>query len=101
MDGNTSDMDSMYAVSQSLLVMFTLEPTAGRGHIRNRKIPTPRLGPEVASCSNADDSNKSNPLKSALPKKRGASAKKPSCFPMDLYAMPLCAEPAKPRQART
>jgi hypothetical protein len=40
-------------------------------------------------------------LKSALPKKPDASAKKPNCFPMGLYAMPLSAKPAKPRPALT
>ena len=40
-------------------------------------------------------------LKNALPKKRGASAKKPNCFPMDLYAMTPSAGLGKPRPAHT
>ena len=41
---------------------------------------------EVVSCSFADVLNKPNPLKNALPKKRSAYARKPSCFHLALNA---------------
>jgi len=50
------------------------------------------------SCSIAAVSNKPNPLKPALPKKRSAYAKKPSCFHPALYARNSSAKPDAPKQ---
>ena len=53
---------------------------------------------EVVSRSIAAVSNKPNPLKPALPKKRSACAKKPSCFHPALYARNSSAKPDAPKQ---
>jgi hypothetical protein len=78
--------------------MFTSEPTAACRHIK-RGTQNPRLEPEVASCSIVEGLSRPPPLKSALPRKPGASAKRPNYFPRDLHAMMPSAEPAKPRPA--
>jgi len=81
--------------------MFTSEPTGTHRHIRNLEFEPHGLGPEVASCSHADDSNRPYPLKNVLPKKRDDSEKKPNSFPMDQYARLPSAGLGKPKPART
>jgi hypothetical protein len=54
---------------------------------------------EVVSCSVAV-SNRPNPLKNVLPKKRSAYERKPSCFHLVHCVRSFCAEPAKPKPAR-
>jgi len=52
---------------------------------------------EMVSCCVAV-SNKPNPLKNVLPKKRSTYAKKPNCFHPELYARNSSAKPDMPKQ---
>src|ERR1700751_4765129 len=87
------------ANSQPQFELFTCELTPRSRNIRTEVLnPTVRTRKhEVVSCCIAV-SNKPNPLKPALPKKRSACAKKPSCLHPARYARKLSAKPDTPKQ---